>query len=94
MADDALNALAVSGQLPQEFLRPSGDDREPGDYSGEDAHHHKVQPNTEPSEHVLQTWRTADCVCFDVGCECGVLCMRTVWANLIVCIVVCVGGGS
>ena len=68
MADDALNALAVSGQLPQEFLRPSGEGRDPAD-DGEDTHHNKVQPNTEPSEHVLQTWRTADCVCFDVGCE-------------------------
>eukprot|EP00983_Pelagomonas_calceolata_P097940 1158299-Pelagomonas_calceolata.AAC.2 len=51
-ADEALLALASSGQVPQEYLGGSG-----------------VAPNTEASEHVLQTWRTADCVCFDVGCE-------------------------
>uniref|UniRef100_A0A515EIS9 Glycerol-3-phosphate dehydrogenase [NAD(+)] n=1 Tax=Dunaliella salina TaxID=3046 RepID=A0A515EIS9_DUNSA len=50
-ADEALLALASSGQVPQEYLGGSG-----------------VAPNTEASEHVLQTWRTADCVCFDVGC--------------------------
>jgi len=25
-------------------------------------------PNTNPSEHALATWRTADCVCLDVDC--------------------------
>jgi len=38
----------------------------PAEYLGNSS----IVPNTEASEHVLQTWRTADCVCFDVGCEC------------------------
>jgi len=64
-ADEALAAVLVrtASRHHSQFL--PNEDTQPA-----------VQPRTEPSESVLQTWRTADCVCLDVGCECWAACLR------------------